>query len=629
MRILSVEDEDTVARAIRAILATGLGAEVDLASDCSSAREHLSSRRYDLVTLDYRLPDGDGLSLLEEVRRAAEAPPVILITARGDERTAARAFKLGASGYVVKDGKMSETLLDEARSVIAEAARERAEEALRQSEARYRLIAENITDTVWLMDLDLKTKWISPSTGRSRGFTLEELSRMPLERNVTPESAAAAMEALDEMLAPETLADSDGEVSANLELEFYRKDGSTCWVETELKLLRDAGGNPTGLLAVGHDVTGRREAEETLRQSEERYRFIVDNITDVIMTRDMELNITYISPSIERLSGYTVEEARELTLADTFTPESVERSIKMLVEELERESDPGADPDRTAMLLLESKHKDGSTVWVENQMRFLRDEEGKATGILAVIRDVSDRKRWEEDLKRINGELAGYAHVVSHDLKGPLSAVVTAAEILSEILESDCREILEGDAGIALRNINDGASRAMGLATDLLVLAEAGHEPPEKQPVPVEVVVRSILRENGALLEERGMVAEVDGDLGVAYMDPTHVYQVFSNLIGNAVKFNVSENPRLSVATLGGTDPGRLAYLVRDNGPGIPEGCLEEFLLPFRKGPNSTDSGIGLSIVDRVVMLYGGEIRAYNDGGACFEFTLPEYVEGG
>lgn len=66
-------------------------------------------------------------------------------------------------------------------------------------------------------------------------------------------------------------------------------------------------------------------------------------------------------------------------------------------------------------------------------------------------------------------------------------------------------------------------------------------------------------------------------------------------------------------------------YLVRDNGPGIPERDMEDVFLPFHKGANSTDTGIGLSIMDRVVRLYGGEVRAYNDGGACFEFTLPVY----
>jgi signal transduction histidine kinase len=106
-------------------------------------------------------------------------------------------------------------------------------------------------------------------------------------------------------------------------------------------------------------------------------------------------------------------------------------------------------------------------------------------------------------------------------------------------------------------------------------------------------------------------------------MDPTHAYQVFSNLIGNAIKHNDSENPEIRISRLVEAGPGRFRYLVRDNGPGISEGAEADIFLPFHKGPNSTGTGIGLSMVHKVVRLYGGEVRAYNDGGACLEFTLP------
>ena len=192
--------------------------------------------------------------------------------------------------------------------------------------------------------------------------------------------------------------------------------------------------------------------------------------------------------------------------------------------------------------------------------------------------------------------------------------------------------MLEGigdDEGEALGIIRNSVKRALDLTENLLGLAEVGQAPSLREPLDVSEVVRSILLEKEALLEERGTRVSLEGDLGVAAMDPTHAYQVFSNLIGNAIKHNDSENLEIHVSRLEETESGVLRYLVRDNGPGIPEGAEEDIFLPFHKGPNSTDTGIGLSTVDKVVRLYGGTIRAYNDCGACFEFTLPHTTETG
>ena len=165
--------------------------------------------------------------------------------------------------------------------------------------------------------------------------------------------------------------------------------------------------------------------------------------------------------------------------------------------------------------------------------------------------------------------------------------------------------------------------KSAALIDDLLALAEAGAAPGELEAVDISEVVRSVLKDKEELLKDHGERVSVDDDLGVAATDPTHAYQVFSNLVGNAIKYNDSENPEIRISRLGEAETGRLRYLVGDNGPGIPEADMEDIFLPFHKGAGSTDTGIGLSIVEKVVRLYGGEIRAYNENGACFEFTLP------
>lgn len=141
--------------------------------------------------------------------------------------------------------------------------------------------------------------------------------------------------------------------------------------------------------------------------------------------------------------------------------------------------------------------------------------------------------------------------------------------------------------------------------------------------VDVSEVVARVLEENMGRIESDGVKIRVDDNLGTVIEHPTHVYQVFSNLIRNAIKHNDSRSPVVEVTFLGTEEGYGHRYLVRDNGSGIPPGDLEKVFLPFFKG-ESGETGIGLATVDKIVRGYGGEIRAYNAGGACFEFILKD-----
>ena len=117
---------------------------------------------------------------------------------------------------------------------------------------------------------------------------------------------------------------------------------------------------------------------------------------------------------------------------------------------------------------------------------------------------------------------------------------------------------------------------------------------------------------------------KVGDDLGSVRANPTHIYQIFANLISNAIKHNDNENPVIEVSCLGDDEEGLHRYLIRDNGSGIPPEDLGRIFLPFVRGKTG-ETGIGLTTVEKIVAVYSGEIRAYNDNGACFELTLKDY----
>jgi PAS domain S-box-containing protein/putative nucleotidyltransferase with HDIG domain len=169
------------------------------------------------------------------------------------------------------------------------------------------------------------------------------------------------------------------------------------------------------LIVTFNDITERKRAEEDLYLSEERYRLIAENTADTINIFDLNFNKTYVSPSILKLRGYTVQEAMTQSLDQMLTPDSLEQARKVFAEQIALESSETADPARTALMELEEYCKDGSTIWVELAVSFLRDNNLKPTGILTLTRNITDRKKSEEALKKSE---AKYRNIFENAVEG-------------------------------------------------------------------------------------------------------------------------------------------------------------------------------------------------------------------
>ncbi|MBN1288246.1 MAG: hypothetical protein JXA49_01230, partial [Actinobacteria bacterium] len=242
--------------------------------------------------------------------------------------------------------------------------------------------------------------------------------------------------------------------------------------------------------------------------------------------------------------------------------------------------------------------------------------------ILLAIEDITDRCSAEETLKRVNIELESYAWSVSHDLKGPIGAASMALDIITATLEKVKVPREKAEKLKKIITAGQGNLRtANSIITNLLALAEAGG-PQDTSPVDVQETIDMVLANNTEMIEEKGTTVEVVSPLGQVVASPTQIYQLFANLIVNSIKHSESENPIIEISSLG-TEGTTHRFLVRDNGQGIPEEILGDLFTPFVKA-HSDGSGIGLLTVERIVKTCGGEIRAYNDNGACFEFDLRD-----
>ncbi len=330
--------------------------------------------------------------------------------------------------------------------------RRRAEETLRASEEKFRLLTEKTGDIIWTLDLSLRTTYVSPSIEKVLGFTPEErLSQNP-QMQMTPESFAQVQALLCAELERERERSHglDPERTVKVEVEYYHKNGSTVWVENLVSGIRNAKGTLIGIHGISRDITERKKAERALSESERRYRLLAENISDVIWVTDMNLSPTYFSPSVTRLLGYSVEEAMAGTVETRLTSASLEAVTDTFARVVALEQRKPGRVSGEGTLELEFKRKDGSMVWADTTVSFLRDSSGRPVEILGVLRDISERKKAEEGLHHS-------LEVLERTIEGTVQAIASTVETKDRYTAGHQRRVSQLACAIA---------REMGLSSD-------------------------------------------------------------------------------------------------------------------------------------------------------------------
>ena len=368
-----------------------------------------------------------------------------------------------------------------------------------------------------------------------------------------------------------------------------------------------------------------------IRESEQQYRLLADNISDVIWIVDLaSLEFTYVSPSAERLQGFTPKEIIDLGLEKILTPESYDRAAAVIAEELEKENTDKDDPFRSKTVELEQYHKDGSTLWVEVTASFLRNESDEAVAILGATRDISERKHAEKEKAELETQLqqaqkmeaiGTLAGGIAHDFNNILAAVLGYTEMAQA----------EAKKGSKIHNNLQEVLTAGNRAKDLVkqILAFSRRAEPAMKPVQVNLIVKEAVKLLRASLPSTIEIQQHLKSQSAIMADPTQIHQVLMNLCTNADHAMRSTGGILEVSLRDvtiesefesrqlGVIPG--AYLrltVSDTGQGMTAQIKDRIFEPFfTTKETNKGTGMGLAVVHGIVKCHGGAVTVHSKAG--------------
>ncbi len=374
----------------------------------------------------------------------------------------------------------------------------------------------------------------------------------------------------------------------------------------------------------------RQQVNEALRRSEERFSQVASSTSDWIWEVDPEGRYLYSSGAVNDILGYTPEEILGKHFYELFHPEDRE-TLKAQVVETFRKREP------IAKLVNRNLHKDGHTVILETSGFPLIGENGELLGYRGADRDITERVQAQEvlqkahqelaaqiqELARANEEMQSFIYSISHDLRMPLVAVQGFANLLKE----EYGDELKGEAEKYLSAILQSTGKMSDLIEDLLQLSRVGRMDTEPEEVALESLLEAITTELEVKVPKRKLNFRIKEPLPETYCNRKRLYQVFSNLLGNAVKFT-RNMPEAKIEVGVRKQGSKREFYVRDNGPGIDPQYHQEIFKVFRRlhGSGYEGSGMGLTFVKKIVESWGGNIRLESKPGrgATFYFTVPE-----
>jgi PAS domain S-box-containing protein len=497
------------------------------------------------------------------------------------------------------------------------------EEALHEQTEWLRATLSSIGDAVITTDANGGVTFLNPVAQSLTGWTLDHAAGLPLEKvfAIVNEDTRKPVE------NPVTRALRDGAVVglANHTLLISR-DGTERPIDDSASPIRNTSGQLVGVVLVFRDVTERRRAEHALRQSEQRFRLMVEAVQDyAIFMLDPKGNIAGWNAGAQRIKGYSAEEIIGKHFS-CFYPKGIAEA-GWPAEELRRAAAEGRFEDEGWRV-----RKDDTTFWANVVITALRDEAGNLIGYTKITRDLTQRRQLEraraetEAMADLNRRKDEFLAMLSHEIRNPLAPVLNAIHLLrlqkeTDIVQQQAREIIERQVAHLVRIVDD-LLEVSRITTGRIRL--------QREHIDLRAVVDHAVEAVRPALQRRRQEFAVAKSKKPVWLhgDAARIEQVIVNLLNNASKYT-PEGGRIWVTVQQESDDAVLR--VRDNGVGITADLLSRIFDLFAQADRSLDRsqgglGVGLTVVQRLVELHGGKVQASSEGlgkGSEFVVRLP------
>ncbi len=533
--------------------------------------------------------------------------------------------------------------------------RKNLEEALKESEGIYKAIFETTGSAKLIIEEDTTISMVNTEFENLTGYTKKEVEgKKSWSEFVLPED-------LEIMKKHHDMRRSHPERGPrHYEVRFRDRTGNL----NDMFVTIDMIPGTKKSIASALNISELKRSQKALAESESKYRMLAENSSDIIYFLDENLNRTYLSPAIERMMGYTAKEHIGQRREDFYTPQSLKHFQTTMRKQIQKIK-AGETLDEMVKLELEAKHKNGSLIWVESRAKPVFDSEGNFKGFIGISRDITERKRAEEKLRRYKESLEKLvkartkeltrkmealkkaeaealmhrqelSHVLrvatigeltatlTHQLNQPLTAILSNAQAAQRFLTAESPDL--GELTEILSDIVAENRRANEVVNQIRTMMK--RKELEMHPLNMNEVIQEVvsLTQSDAVIRNIDVKLDLDPALPSTLGDRIQLQQVILNLMINGFESMAKQESttrKMIIKTC--LHKSRAIQVdVQDSGPGIEDNIQKRIFEPFFS-TKDTGMGMGLSINKTIIASHGGDIWARNipGKGITFSFTLP------
>jgi PAS domain S-box-containing protein len=502
------------------------------------------------------------------------------------------------------------------------------EEAVRESEEKYRTILDNIEDGYFEVDLKGNFTFFNDSVSRLIGYSPSALEGMNNREYMDAKNAKKVFQTFNSVY-------ETGKPSKGFDWEITTVDGSIRQVDASVSLITDKEGNRIGFRGIVRDMTHRKQAEKKLKESEEKYKQLVNHAPAGIYEVDFNTGkLVSVNDVMCEYTGYTKNELLNMSALDFLSEES---QLKLL----DRMDRLGKGEKISGSVEYKARTKDGREFWTLINARNIYDQNGKAQGAMVVAHDITELKQAEEEKERLEyqlqqaqkmeavGTLAGG---IAHDFNNILSVIIGYTELI--LMNGNVDEEVRQN----LKEIFNASKHARDMVKQILAFSRQSKQ--ERKPIQVTHIVKEAIKMLRASLPATILIQQhIEKNIGIIEADPTQIHQVLMNLCTNAahainerdgvleISLSNIELDQDASAIIQDLRAGTYVKLsVSDTGHGIDPDAHKKIFNPyFTTKEKGEGTGLGLAVVQGIIKSHNGAITVESEvgNGSTFHVYLP------